>query len=57
MRTKHIEEGEAKCLAVCGEKYMKVIQRVGYRMQEFQAHNPDQGKSVWLVCSEYAIPV
>jgi len=43
MRTKHLEEGEAKCISICGEKYMKTIQRIGFRMAEYQMQHPEQG--------------
>lgn len=46
MRTKHMEDSESKCMNVCGEKYMKVMQRVGFRLAEFQQQNPDLGPGV-----------
>ena len=46
MRTKHMEDSESKCMNICGEKYMKVMQRVGFRLAEFQQQNPDLGPGV-----------
>jgi hypothetical protein len=36
-RSKNLEEGEAKCVANCAEKFMKLSQRVGFRMGEYNA--------------------
>ena len=41
-----MEDNESKCMNICGEKYMKVMQRVGFRLAEFQQQNPDLGPGV-----------
>jgi import inner membrane translocase subunit TIM9 len=35
--SKNLTEAEGKCISVCGNKFMKLTQRVGFRFQEFQA--------------------
>eukprot|EP01040_Poterioochromonas_malhamensis_P014589 gene14589-16164_t len=34
--TKNLSETENKCISVCSEKFMKVTQRMGFRLQEYQ---------------------
>ena len=36
-RSKNLEEEESKCVTGCAEKYMKLAQRVGFRLGEYQA--------------------
>jgi import inner membrane translocase subunit TIM9 len=35
-RSKQLEEGEAKCMTQCTEKFLKLTQRVGFRYNEYQ---------------------
>lgn len=36
-RTKNLEDQEGKCISQCAEKFMKMTQRVGFRMTEYHA--------------------
>jgi Tim10/DDP family zinc finger len=41
-RSKNLEEGESNCVSQCSAKHMKLAQRVGERLGEYQAMKAQQ---------------
>ncbi len=42
LSSKHLNEGESKCVSQCAEKFMKLTQRVGFRLAEYQGMQGQQ---------------
>ena len=52
MRSKHLSKGEIVCIQNCSEKYIDIVNRMSYRMQDIERENKNPSHD-FSVCNKH----